>query len=134
MPNLKRKLFIVALAIIGGVATARARPSTGKEEKMVVEYIRYEIPSAQHEEFLTAYRSAAQDLGASPHCLGYEIAEGIEEPDKFTVRIEWDSVEGHERGFRSSSQFGSFFTKVKPFFTAIREMHHYQVAVHGRSK
>lgn len=56
-----------------------------------------------------------------------EIAQGVEEPDHFIVRIEWDSLEGHEKGFRTSAQFGPFFAKVKPFFQYIREMKHYEV-------
>jgi heme-degrading monooxygenase HmoA len=103
-----------------------------KETYMVVEYIRYEVPAARHDEFLAAYKSASKELEASSHCVSYEITEGVEEPDNFTVRIEWDSLDGHERGFRSSAQFGSFFAKVKPFFSEIREMKHYRVATHGK--
>ena len=101
---------------------------------MVVEYIRYEIPGARHQEFLTAYNAAARQLDASANCLTYEIAQGIEEPDHFIVRIEWDSLEGHEHGFRNGPQFGPFFAGVKPFFPAIQEMRHYRVATSGKSK
>jgi len=93
---------------------------------MVIEYIRYQVPSALHAEFIEAYRSAKAELGASPHCLRYDISQGVEEPDNFIVRIEWDSVEGHEKGFRTSAQFAPFFARVKPFFSNIREMKHYQ--------
>jgi quinol monooxygenase YgiN len=99
---------------------------------MVVEYIRYEVPAARHDEFVAAYRSAGNELQASGHCLSYEISEGVEEPDKFTVRIEWVSLEGHEKGFRTSAQFPPFFAKVKPFFAEIREMKHYRVALQGK--
>jgi quinol monooxygenase YgiN len=94
---------------------------------MIVEYIRYEIPAAQHAQFIAAYKDAAKELEASEHCLRYEIAEGVEEPNNFTVRIEWDSVEGHERGFRASALFRPFLAKVTPFFDRIREMKHYRV-------
>jgi heme-degrading monooxygenase HmoA len=94
---------------------------------MIVEYIRYEIPAGQHDAFIAAYQQAGPSLAASPHFLKYEIAQGHEEPDHFTVRIEWDSLEGHEKGFRSEPQFQTFFALVKPFFAAIREMKHYQV-------
>lgn len=93
---------------------------------MVIEYIRYEIPPPRHAEFLAAYRAAGADLAASPHCLRHEIGQGVEEPDNFIVRIEWDSLEGHEQGFRKSAEFGPFFAKVKPFFANIREMKHYR--------
>lgn len=98
---------------------------------MVVEYIRYDVPAARHDEFLAAYNSAAKELKSSGHCASYEISEGVEEPDNFVVRIEWDSLEGHEKGFRTSAQFASFFAKVKPFFSEIREMKHYRVTAHG---
>jgi quinol monooxygenase YgiN len=117
-----------ALAILLASTTL----ATAKENSMVVEYIRYEVPAPRHDEFLAAYQAAAKELAASGNCLAYEISEGVEEPDHFTVRIEWDSLEGHEHGFRTSAQFAPFFAKVKPFFGEIREMKHYRVAAHGR--
>lgn len=51
----------------------------------------------------------------------------MEEPERFIVRIEWDSVDGHEKGFRTSAAFGDFFRAVKPFFAQIEEMKHYSV-------
>jgi quinol monooxygenase YgiN len=118
--------MMAAISLIGAPTLAGS-----KETNMVLEYIRYEVPAARHDEFLAAYKSASKELEASSHCVSYEITEGVEEPDNFTVRIEWDSLEGHERGFRTSAQFSSFFAKVKPFFAEIREMKHYRVASHG---
>jgi hypothetical protein len=40
-----------------------------------------------------------------PHCQGWEISRGVEEPGHFVVRIEWDSLGGHEQGFRRSPAF-----------------------------
>lgn len=94
---------------------------------MVVEYIRYVIGQDRAGEFERAYRQASEVLDADPHCVGYEVARGVEEADRFVVRIEWDSVEGHEQGFRASSRFGEFFAAVKPFFDEIEEMKHYAV-------
>jgi heme-degrading monooxygenase HmoA len=94
---------------------------------MIVEYIRYEIPEAEAQEFIEAYRSALSDVDASEHSLGYELTRGVEEPRKFTVRLLWDSVEGHEKGFRSSPQFKSFLPKIRKYIGAIQEMKHYEV-------
>ena len=92
---------------------------------MVVEYIRYVIPAERAAEFEAAYRRAGAILTADEHCLRHEISRGVENPDHYVVRIEWDSVEGHEQGFRRSAAFGDFFGLVKPFFDAIEEMTHY---------
>jgi quinol monooxygenase YgiN len=98
---------------------------------MIVEYIRYEVPSASRDTIVEAYRSAGQELAASAQCMRYEIAQGVEEPGHFTVRIEWRSLEEHEKGFRGGAQFPAFFAKVKPFFDQIREMKHYRVVAGG---
>lgn len=55
---------------------------------MIVEYVRYEVPVGARDTFLEAYRAAAKQLEASPHCLAYEVAQGVEEPEHMVVRIE----------------------------------------------
>jgi heme-degrading monooxygenase HmoA len=92
---------------------------------MVVEYIRYRIDAARSGDFERAYAKAGQVLTASSHCLAYEVARGVEEPASYIVRIEWDSVDGHEQGFRQSLEFGEFLGAVRPFFNDIEEMRHY---------
>ena len=99
---------------------------------MVIEYIRYQVPHSQHSQFLAAYQSAADELRGSGHCLAFDFSQGIEEPDNFLGRIEWTAVEDHEKGFRGSVPFASFFAKVKPFFANIREMKHYRLFDGGR--
>jgi quinol monooxygenase YgiN len=93
---------------------------------MVVEYIRYTVSPDRAADFVAAYGRAAGVLEADPHCLAYEVARGVEEPEHFVVRIEWDSIEGHEQGFRTSPGFAEFFAAVRPFFSAIEEMKHYE--------
>jgi quinol monooxygenase YgiN len=101
---------------------------------MVVEYIRYRIDSARGDEFERAYAQAAQSLEASSHCLAYEVDHGVEDPTSYVVRIEWDSVEGHEQGFRKSPEFREFFAAVKPFFDDIEEMRHYETLLAGAER
>jgi quinol monooxygenase YgiN len=101
---------------------------------MVVEYIRYRIPPEHRERFEAAYRDAAGSLEASERCLAYELSHGVEEPERYILRIEWDSVEGHEQGFRRSPEFQPFFAAVRPFVDEIEEMRHYDVTPIGTSR
>jgi quinol monooxygenase YgiN len=95
---------------------------------MIVEYIRYTIPEAQHHAFEAAYQQAQTALLASPHCLHYELAHCVEEADSYIIRIEWDSLDGHLQGFRTSAEFRTFFAAVRPFVNHIAEMRHYAVS------
>jgi quinol monooxygenase YgiN len=45
------------------------------QERMIVEYIRYEIEPSQAEEFLGAHATASNSLERSSHCLGYELSQ-----------------------------------------------------------
>ena len=92
---------------------------------MVIEYIRYTITADRADEFQDAYARAAKVLDEAPECLSYELSKGVEEPEHYTLRIEWSSVEDHEQGFRNSPGFAEFFAAVRPFFAQIEEMKHY---------
>jgi quinol monooxygenase YgiN len=92
---------------------------------MIVEYIRYEVADA--DALIRAYEEARASLDASPHCLSYELTRSTDEPSCFVLRIEWDSADGHMKGFRTSKEFGPFLAAVKPFIPEIKEMRHYEL-------
>jgi quinol monooxygenase YgiN len=104
---------------------APARAAVATVARMIIEYIRYTIDTARADDFLRAYETAAASLRASPHCQGYELARCTEAPESFTLRIEWDSAEGHLKGFRASPEFRPFFAAIQPYLKDIAEMRHY---------
>ncbi|MCP9486703.1 MAG: antibiotic biosynthesis monooxygenase [Gaiellaceae bacterium MAG52_C11] len=93
---------------------------------MIVEYTRYTIAPERREAFEAAYGEAAKALEESKHCQRYELTRCSEEPTRYVLRIEWDSVEGHLQGFRGSTDFRNFLGAVQPFFNDIEEMRHYE--------
>ena len=94
---------------------------------MVIEIIRYTLDDGQERAFEEAYRQAGKHLDESPHCLNHQTTRCVEEPHHYIVRIEWDSMDGHLKGFRQSPAFRQFFALVRPFFNSIEEMQHYDV-------
>jgi quinol monooxygenase YgiN len=93
---------------------------------VVIEYIRYAIDAGQREAFEEAYRKAQAYLQASEHCLSYDLARCAKDPQKYTLRIVWDSADGHLQGFRSGPGFSGFFGLVRPYLAAVQEMEHYE--------
>ena len=98
---------------------------------MIVEYTRYKIDENRRVLFERVYQKASESLGASNHCLRYELSHCTEDADHYTLRIEWDSQEGHLKGFRNSLEFKSFFALVQPCVGDIEEMRHYEVISAG---
>ncbi|MFG2297850.1 putative quinol monooxygenase [Streptomyces sp. NPDC048603] len=91
-----------------------------------VEYIRYRIALDDQPAFEDAYRRAAESLAAAPECIDYELTHCQEERERYILRIRWTSVTDHLEGFRKGEHFPAFFAAVRPFFTAIEEMQHYE--------
>lgn len=92
-----------------------------------VEIIRYAVPEDQRNNFEKAYADAGAILQSSPYCLGYEVVRGVDEAQHYIVRIHWTSVDDHLNRFRKSKEFASFFSLVKPFYSYIEEMKHYEI-------
>jgi heme-degrading monooxygenase HmoA len=100
---------------------------------MIAEYIRYALPANRANDLVGAYERASKWLDASPHCLGYELARCTDDPAKYILRIEWDSHDGHLKGFRSSEEFKGFYRDISDFIPFIEEMRHYDLTgVTGR--
>uniref|UniRef100_A0AAU2VUM8 Antibiotic biosynthesis monooxygenase n=1 Tax=Streptomyces sp. NBC_00008 TaxID=2903610 RepID=A0AAU2VUM8_9ACTN len=94
---------------------------------MIVEYIRYRITdAARRGEFEDAYTRASQQLDLAPECQGYELTHGIEEPERYILRIVWTSVAEHEQGFRHGPCFPPFLAEIRPYIGDIEEMKHYE--------
>ena len=85
------------------------------------------IPRERQREFEEAYTNASVSLNTSKHCQMYELTHSMEEPELYILRIEWDSLDGHMKGFRPSPEFREFFRYVQPFFNDIEEMRHYEL-------
>jgi quinol monooxygenase YgiN len=112
-------------AVLAQPVTYRVIKAQG--DMMIVEYIRYTIALADVEKFEQDYALAGKSLDASSHCGSYELSRCVEEPGSYILRIEWDSIEGHMQGFRSSPEFRNFFAAIKPYVAQIQEMRHYQL-------
>jgi quinol monooxygenase YgiN len=92
---------------------------------MTTEIIRYKINPDKASAFEESYRNAEAILQSSQHCLAYRLLRGAEEPENWVLLLEWNSIEGHEQGFRREPAFQDFFALIKPFVQDIQEMKHY---------
>lgn len=93
---------------------------------MTVEYIRYRITAPERRAaFEKDYATAAEQLDLAPQCLGYELSQGVEEPERYILRIEWTSVEDHLQGFRGGPHFPPFLASIRSYIQDIEEMKHY---------
>ncbi len=92
----------------------------------VIEYIRYALQPGTEDAFVAAYAEAQAELAAAPTCLAWNLARGHESAERFILRIEWTSLDGHLKQFRGSDHFKRFLAHIRPYIDDIEEMSHYE--------
>jgi hemoglobin len=93
---------------------------------MIQEYIVYHLPREKRGDYEAACARASRALAASPECQGFELAHCVEEPELYIWRITWESIDAHLKGFRQSGHFEQYFEALKPYFSHVEQMHHYE--------
>ena len=94
--------MIVELAIL------RARPGTADQMRTGLQAARAVISRAE------GYR-------------GSTFHQGIEDPQRFVLRIEWDSVEAHTERFRGGPLFPEWRSHWGEYLDGAPDVQHYQV-------
>ena len=94
---------------------------------MIVERALFKILPGREEEFeQTFYDEARHVISQSPGFISARLARGIEQPDTFLLIVEWETVEDHTDGFRSSELFTRWRELLGPCFAEAPAVEHYQ--------
>ncbi|MEU4667901.1 antibiotic biosynthesis monooxygenase family protein [Amycolatopsis sp. NPDC023774] len=94
---------------------------------MVTEVATLTAPPGGEDELGRAIASGVPYLRAHPDCLSATVSRCVEEPGRFTVAVDWTSVEAHERDFRASPLFPQRIGSVAGWFDpATLDTRHYE--------
>jgi heme-degrading monooxygenase HmoA len=93
---------------------------------MVVELAQLCITPGCEAAFEAAFTAAIKFAAASKGFLGHELRRSIENPGRYMLRIEWETLEDHTVGFRGSPAFAQWRAGVGPFFAAPPVVEHFQ--------
>jgi heme-degrading monooxygenase HmoA len=92
---------------------------------MVLEVALFNILPGQEEAFATAYRKARETLVTTPGLRSVRMTQGIETPSRFTLLVEWDSVDAHIENFRGTERFTIWRGLIGPYFDGAPVVEHY---------
>ncbi len=98
---------------------------------MVIEIAALTVKDGQNAAFEKAFGQAQRYIAASAHCRRYALTHCIEDPARYVLRIEWDSLEGHVDGFRGSSDYQEYRALLLPYYAAPVDLYHYTVVHDG---
>lgn len=72
-----------------------------------------------------AFPAALAVLRATPGCSGASLRRCVEEPDRFVVTVEWESVEAHE-DFRAGERFADYRAPIGALLAEPPAYAHYE--------
>lgn len=108
---------------LGGTSAAERLRRVWQARRMVTEVAVFTAKDGHAEGFLTAYAQAREIIACSPGCRSVRMTRGVENPDRFVLLVEWDTLEAHTEGFRGSERFTQWRALIGPHFESADVQH-----------
>ena len=99
---------------------------------MIVEIAQIAVVPGRETDFEAAFAGAIKFAAASPGFRRHELRRSIENPGRYLLRIEWETLEDHTVRFRGAPAFTQWRAGGGPFFAAPPLVEHFQ-AVAGEA-
>lgn len=91
----------------------------------VLEHAVLEVVAGKEAEFEAAFDEAAPLVAGSSGCRSVRLSRCIEEPGRYLLLIEWDSVEAHTVGFRGSPAYEEWRRLLHHFWVPRPTVEHF---------
>jgi heme-degrading monooxygenase HmoA len=95
---------------------------------MVTEIAVLTIKPELHAQFERAVASAAPLFQNAQGCRSMRLEREIESPTRYRLVVEWETLEDHTQGFRSSEAFTQWRALAGPYFVVPPEVVHTALA------
>lgn len=93
---------------------------------MILEIADIRIHPGQQLAFEEALRRGAdQAISKAQGFIGYRVQHGIENPERYLLLVEWETLDNHLVDFRNSAAFQQWRGIVGPFFASAPAVEHF---------
>ncbi len=79
---------------------------------MILEIAEFKIDPSRTAEFESAMLELQDIIGSSAGYLGHTVQRSMETTGRYVLLVRWDSLEAHTKGFRGSSAFETWKTRL----------------------
>lgn len=93
--------------------------------RMVLEVGLIDVTAGQEDAFVAAYRQARSILAETEGAISVRMTGGVEQPTRFVLMVEWESIAAHVDNFRSTDRFTAWRAALGPFFASPPVVNHF---------
>jgi heme-degrading monooxygenase HmoA len=98
---------------------------------MILEIAQVQVKPGMEQQFEAGVAKAAPLFQRAKGCKGMELQRSIEQPGRYRLLVQWESLENHTVDFRGSPDFLEWRKLVSEYFVAPPEVEHTRQVVHG---
>jgi heme-degrading monooxygenase HmoA len=96
---------------------------------MILEHAVLNVREGAGTEFEATFARAKSIIAGSPGFRSLRLERCIEQPDRYVLLVEWDSVEAHEVGFRGSPAYEEWRGLLHHFYPSRPTVQHFETVL-----
>ena len=100
---------------------------------MIKELAEIDIRPGDEQAFELAAAKAKELFLGSRGCIAFRLHRSIEQPSRYRLFVEWETIEDHMIEFRNSEAFVAWRQLCGPFFLSPPRVEHLMIVVEGRN-
>lgn len=93
---------------------------------MILEAAILSIRVGQTDAFEAAFRQASPLIASIPGYKAHTLQRCLENPQRYLLLVEWDTLKSHTIGFRTSPQYQQWKTLLHHFYEPFPTVEHFE--------
>ena len=96
---------------------------------MILEHAILNLRPVESPAFLLALKEAVPLIAATPGFIRLDVRPCLENPDRYLLLVDWQTLEAHAKGFRGSDRYQQWRTLLHHFYDPFPVVEHFGDAV-----
>jgi heme-degrading monooxygenase HmoA len=98
---------------------------------VIIEHALLPVTPGREAEFESAFAEACSIIAAMPGFLSLRLSRGVEQPSVYLLLVEWERLEDHTEGFRSSDGYQEWRRRLHHFYDPFPAVEHFEPVTRG---
>jgi heme-degrading monooxygenase HmoA len=95
---------------------------------MILEVAVLDVKPGMTAQFEAVFPMASKIIAGSPGYISHELQRCLENPNRYILRVRWQTLEDHTIGFRQSAEYQEWRSLLHHFYDPFPTVEHYVLA------
>ncbi|WP_397363667.1 antibiotic biosynthesis monooxygenase family protein [Olleya sp. R77988] len=93
---------------------------------MILEVAILNIKKGLSQDFETNFKKAESIIASNKGYISHQLKKCIEQENKYILLVNWETIEDHEIGFRTSEKYQDWKNLLHHFYQPFPKVEHYK--------